>query len=123
MCLERAKRDKELEQSTSESQKTSSSTSAVKLPQFVTYPNYSQGQIFPRENIVLDRKIDNYAIPSTSSTSDSRSTPTVTASSPSKKTATTTSAEVSTSQGNQKEPMNVYNTGYNTSGSVDEKES
>ena len=114
--------DKELEQTTSESQKTSpsASTSAVKLPQFVTYPNYSQGQIFPRENIVLDRKIDNYAIPTTS-TSDSRSTPTVTASSLSKKTATTTtadSAEVATSQGNQKEPINVYNTGYNTSGSV-----
>ena len=66
---------------------------------------------------MLDRKIDNYAIPSTS-TSDSRSTPTVTANSLSKKTATTTTAEVSTSQANQKEHMNVYNTGYNTSGSV-----
>ena len=83
----------------------------------MTYPNYSQGKIFPRENIVLDRKIDNYAIPSTS-TFDSRSTPTVTASSLSKKTATTTKAEVSTSQGNQKEPIDIYNSGYNTSGSV-----
>ena len=82
MCLERAKRDKEHEQFTSESQKNSpsTSTSAVKLPQFVTYTNYSQGQNFQRENIVLDRKIDNYAMPSTS-TSDSRSTPTVIASS------------------------------------------
>ena len=42
----------------------------------------------------------------------------MTASSLSKKTATTTTAEVSTFQANQKEPINVCNTGYNTSGSV-----
>ena len=45
MCFDRAKKDKEVEQSTSESLKASpsASTPADKLPQFLTYPNYSQG--------------------------------------------------------------------------------
>ena len=70
---------------------------------------------------MLDKKIDKYAIPATS-TSDSKSTLTVTVSSISGNTSTTAAttepAEVFTSQTNQKEPVNVYKAGYNTSGSV-----
>ena len=114
--------EKEARKTASELQKTSPTTSTLKLLQYVAYPNYSHEQVFPlRENIVLEKKINNYAIPATS-TSDSKSTPTVTASSISGNTSTTATttepAEVSTSQTTQKKPVNVYKTGYNTSGSV-----
>ena len=54
--------------------------SSNKLPRYVSYPNYSDGRFIPSgTNRVLDRLIDNYSMPKTS-TATSSSTSTVTSS-------------------------------------------
>ena len=83
----------------------------------------SSSQAIPLgKNKVLDRLIDNYSIPKTS-TSPSGSTSTVTASSVTGDTSTTTTtanpAEASTSQDDRRETASSYeNPGYNKSASV-----
>ena len=63
-CLEMAKKEKDSRQQ-----------SAVKLPQFVTYPNYGHGQILPlKESDVLDKRVDVFALPTTNTTSSITST-------------------------------------------------
>ena len=59
-CLEMAKKEKDSQQQ-----------SPMKLPQSVTYPNYSHGQILPpKETDVLDKRIDHFALPTTNTTSE-----------------------------------------------------
>ena len=95
-----------------------------KLPLFVSYPNYSDGQFVPPgKNKVLDRLIDNYSMPTTS-TSASGSTSTVTASSATDKPSTTATtadpAEASTSQTDKKTSTHTSfdEIGFNKSSSV-----
>ena len=65
-CLEIAKKEQASKQQ---------SSSPVKLPGSVTYPNYSHGQIFPsKESDALDKSIDHYALPTTNTTSSITST-------------------------------------------------
>ena len=92
--------------------------SSTKLPQFVSYPNYSDGRFIPSgTNKVLDRLIDNYSMPKTStapsgSTSTGPSTTNTTAGS-------VEAAEASTSKTNESKPGNTFaGIGFNKSGSV-----
>ena len=83
-----------------------------KLPLFVSYPNYSDGKFIPPgKNKVLDRLIDNYSIPKTS-TSTSGSTSTMTASSATGEPLTTTTtadpAEASTSKDDKRNPASTF---------------
>ena len=58
-----------------EKEKDSKQQSPVKLPQFVTYPNYGHGQILPpKECDVLDKRVDPYALTTTNTTSSITST-------------------------------------------------
>ena len=57
-CLQMAKKEKD-----------SKHQSPVKLPQFVTYPNYGQGQILPlKESDFLNKREDHYSLPTTNAT-------------------------------------------------------
>ena len=102
---------------------TGSPSLTRRLPTYVSYPNYSDGKFIPSEkNKVLDRLIDNYSIPKTS-TSTSGSTSTLTASSAKGKLSTTTAtanpAEASTSQDDRRKTASSYeDQGYNKSASV-----
>ena len=92
-----------------------------RLPLLVSYPNYSDGKFIPPgKNKVLDRLIDNYSIPKTST---SGSTSTVTASSATSEPSTTTTtadpAEASTSQDDRSKPASTSeDPGYNKASSV-----
>ena len=84
-CNEVAKWEQETGKTSPEIQNRSPPPSR-KLPLFVTYPNYCDGCFIPPgENTFLDRLIDNYSMPITS-TSTSGSPPTVTSSSATGKT-------------------------------------
>ena len=107
---------------------TGSSSPTSRLPTYVSYPNYSNGRFIPSgTNKVLDRLVDNYSMPK-SSTSTSDSTSTVTASSatsePSTTTTTANPAEASTSQDDRRKteeskPGNTFaDLGFNNSASV-----
>ena len=115
MCLERAKQQKEAELGAQEIQRGTSSTPAIKLPQNVSYSNYNHGQITPPEKNIMDRQMDHYAIPHTS-TSTSGSTNTVTVSSNSGEPATPTI--ISNPHAEWKKTTSIRPENYNTSGSM-----
>ena len=109
-CLEMAKKEKDSKQQ---------SSTPVKLPESVTYPNYGHGQIFPpKESDVLDKRIDHYALPTTNTTSSITSTVISTSTSSDTVTSPVTTAPIgmSTPQ-HRRDPINMYRSGYNTSGS------
>ena len=96
------------------------------LPAYAVYPNYSDGKFIPAgQNKVIDRLVDNYYIPKTSTT-PSGSTSTMTVSSATDESSTTTAtanpaeAEASTSQGNsrKKTTSSCDDPSYNKSASV-----
>ena len=117
MCLERAKQQKEAKAEAQENQ-GGPSTSAIRLPQNVSYSNYNHGQITPPEKNIMDRQIDHYAIPHTS-TSTSGSTNTVTVSSNSGDPATPNI--ISNHHAEWKKTTSIRSENYNTSGSVMKK--
>ena len=101
-----------------------------RLPNYVFYQNYSDGKFIPAEQTqVLDRLVNNYSIPKTSSTT-SGSTSTMTDSLATGKSSTTTTtaepteeafvSETSTSQGDsrRKTASSYGDPGYNKSASV-----
>ena len=121
-CNEVAKWEEETGKRSPDFPKRSPSPSR-KLSLFVSYPNYSDGKFIPPgKNKVLDRLIDKYSRPKTS-TSTSGSTSTVTASSatgePSTTNTTADPAEASTSQNDKSKPASTSEEpGYNKSSSV-----
>ena len=106
-CLEMAKKENDSKQQ-----------SPVKLPQFVTYPNYGHGQILPRkESDVLDKRADHYALPTTNTTSSITSTVISTSTSGDTVTSPVMTAPIRMSTPDRRDPTNVYKSGYNTSDS------
>ena len=106
-CLEMAKKEKDSKQQ-----------SSVKLPQFVTYPNYGHGQILPpKETDVVDKRVDVYALPTTNTTSSITSTVISTSTSGETVTSPITMTAIGMSTPDRRDPTNVYKSGYNTSGS------
>ena len=117
-CNEIAKWEEKTGKTSPEIPKTTLSDgeqSSNKLPQYVSYPNYSDGKFIPSgTNKVLDRLIDNYSMPKTS-TAPSGSTSTVTSSAatggPSTTTTTagsaTEAAEASASKNDETKPGNT----------------
>ena len=106
-CLEMAKNKKDSKQQ-----------SPLKLPQFVTYPNYGHAQILPpKESDVLDKRVDHYALPTTNTTSSITSTVISTSTSGDTVTSPVTMAPIGMSTPDRRDPTNVYKISYNTSGS------
>ena len=125
-CNEIARWEEKTGKTSPETPKTSLSDgeqSSNKLPQYVSYPNYSDGKFIPSgTNKVLDRLIDNHSMPKTS-TAPSGSTYTVTSSvaTGGQSTATTMAdgAEASTSKKDESKPSGIFaGVGFNKTGSV-----
>ena len=112
-CNDIAKWEKKTGKTSPEIPKTSLSDgeqSSNKLPQYVSYPNYSDGKFIPSgTNKVLDRLIDNYSIPK-ASTAPLGSTVTSSAATggPSTTTAVADAAEASTSKIGESMPSNIF---------------